>query len=287
MDKQFQTVVSAKHKLFDLHLRETFHYRDLIMLFVKRDFTALYKQTVLGPLWAVIQPLLTTVAFTVIFGNLAKLPVTDSVAGGRIPSFLFYLAGTVVWSYFSNVLTNTSNTFRNNRHTMGKVYYPRLASPVASSISGLISFGIQLALLVAIWGYYLIRGGWDLAVTPRLFLLPLVILQMIMLSVGCGIILSSLTTKYRDLAMLIAFGLQLWQYASPVAYGLTMIPETYRTVYLLNPTASLLLTFRYALFGVGYFDFGFYLISWAVTIGVFFVGLMLFSRIERTFMDTI
>lgn len=283
----FKFTITSQHKLFDLHLKETFQYRDLILLFVKRDFTALYKQTILGPLWAIIQPLLTTVVFTVIFGNLAKLTTADVPGDYVIPSFLFYMAGNICWSYFSTTLQATSNTFLNNRSIMGKVYYPRLVSPIATSLSNLISFGIQLLMLLAIWAYYLIKGGTSIQVTPALALLPLLALQMMIVAVGFGIIISSVTTKYRDLAMLVGFGLQLWHYACPVAYGLQLVPENWMAVYMLNPMTPIITAFRYAVFGFGYFDMGYYLISWAISLFVFFIGLILFSRIERTFMDTI
>lgn len=285
--KPFKTSITSEHRLFDLHLKETFQYRDLIFLFVKRDFTAFYKQTILGPLWAIIQPLLTTVVFTVIFGNLAKLTTADVPGDYVIPSFLFYMAGNICWSYFSTTLQATSNTFLNNRNIMGKVYYPRLVSPIATSLSNLIAFGIQLFLLLAIWAYYLIKGGTSIQVTPAFALLPLLAIQMMIVAVGFGIIISSVTTKYRDLAMLVGFGLQLWHYACPVAYGLQLVPENWLAVYMLNPVTPIITTFRYAVFGFGYFNLGYYLISWAISLLVFFIGLILFSRIERTFMDTI
>ncbi len=283
----FKIKISSKHKLFDLHLRETFKYRDLMFLFVKRDFTALYKQTILGPLWAIIQPLLTTVVFTVVFGNLAKLTTADITGDFVVPGFLFYMSGNIVWSYFSGTLSKTSSTFIENRATMGKVYYPRLVSPISTSISHLISFGIQLAMFLGFWIYYLIRGETSIVVSPMLLFLIPTILQMMILSVGCGIIISSLTTKYRDLAMLVGFGLQLWQYGSPIAYGLQLVPERFMWIYMLNPVTSIVTTFRYALLGFGYFNLTYYLISWGMSIVIFFFGLILFSRIERTFMDTV
>ncbi len=284
---KFKTVITSEHKLFDLHLKETFQYRDLIKLFVKRDFISLYKQTILGPAWAVIQPLFTTVVFTIIFGNLAKLTTADVAGDYIIPSFLFYMAGNICWSYFSSTLTTTSNTFISNSATMGKVYYPRLVAPISTAFSQLISFGIQLALMVLVWLFYLIKGGTSIRITPALLFIPLVIIQMVMLAVGFGIIISSCTTKYRDLTHAVGFCMELWRYASPVAYGLGLIPEKYLWVYMLNPVTPIITTFRYAIFGFGYFDIGYYLLSWCVTVVVFFVGVVLFSKIERTFMDTI
>ena len=287
MEERFKTEITSEHRLFDLHIKETVQYRDLIALFVKRDFIALYKQTILGPLWAVIQPLLTTVVFTIVFGNLAKLTIADVSGEYTVPAFLFYMAGNICWGYFSSTLQATSNTFLNNRATMGKVYYPRLVSPIATSLSNMISFGIQLGMFFGIWMFFLIQGGTSIRITPWLLFVPLVIIQLIMLSVGCGIIISSVTTKYRDLAMLVGFGLELWRYACPIAYGLQLIPEKHLGLYVLNPVTPIITTFRYAVFGFGYFNAGQYAISWITTGIVFFIGLVLFSRIERTFMDTI
>ena len=291
MQKQkFKTVITSKHKLFDLHIKETLAYKDLIFLFVKRDFTALYKQTILGPLWAIIQPLLTTVVFTIIFGALAGLTTADIAGDFVLPGFLFYMSGNICWSYFSTTLHATSNTFLSNRATMGKVYYPRLVSPIATAFSGLISFGIQFVMFMVIWFIYLISGGTSIQITPMLLMLPLIVIQLMILSTGCGIIISSVTTKYRDLAMLVGFGLQLWQYASPIAYGLTLVSNTHQNImwlYMLNPITPIITTFRTSVFGFGYFDIVYYLISWAVSLLIFFIGLILFSRIERTFMDTV
>ena len=280
----FKTEITSEHRLLDLHLKETLEYRDLIFLFVKRDFTAKYKQTILGPLWAIIQPLLTTVVFTIIFGSLAHLTTADVEGDWVIPGFLFYMSGNICWQYFSSTLSATSNTFLANRATMGKVYYPRLVAPVSTALSNLISFGIQFAMLLCFWLYYVIRGGTSIQITPMLLLIPL---QMIILATGCGIIISSVTTKYRDLAMLVTFGLQLWQYGSPIAYGLQLVPERWLSLYMLNPVTPIVTTFRYAMFGFGYFNLTYYLISWAISVILFLIGLVLFSRIERTFMDTI
>lgn len=287
MDSSYKVIIDSKHRLLDLHLKETFQYKDLIFLFVKRDFISKYKQTILGPLWAIIQPLLTTVVFTVIFGSLAKLTTADTAGDHLIPGFLFYMSGNICWAYFSGTLGATSNTFLANSATMGKVYYPRLVAPVSTAFSNLISFGIQFVMFFLIWLFYIIRGGTDIQITPMILLVPLTVIQMMILSVGCGIILSSATTKYRDLAMLVGFGIQLWQYASPIAYGLQLVPERYVNLYMLNPVTPIITTFRYAMFGFGYFDLTWYLISWAVSLVLFFIGLVLFSRIERTFMDTI
>ena len=287
MEQHFKTHISSEHKLLDLHLRETLQYRDLIFLFVKRNFTAQYKQTILGPLWAVIQPLLTTVVFTIVFGNLAKLTTADVPGDFIIPGFLFYMSSNICWGYFSSTLSATSNTFLNNRGTMGKVYYPRLVAPISTAFSRLISFGIQFAMLVVFWLYFVVRGGTSIRISLWLLLIPLLIIQMMILAVGFGIIISSVTTKYRDLAMLVGFGLELWRYGCPIAYGLQLVPDKYMQLYMLNPVVPILTTFRYAVFGFGYFHLGYYALSWSVSVVVFFIGLVMFSRIERTFMDTI
>ncbi len=286
--QQWKTKVGPAKKGINLNFKELWDYRDLIVLFVKRDFVSKYKQTVLGPLWAVIQPLLTTVVFSIVFGSLAGLTTSD-VAGVDIemPSFLFYMIGTIIWSYFSTTVTHTSSTFITNRAIMGKVYYPRMVSPVSTSLANLISFLIQIVLFILIAGIYVFTGNAQMQPSWYLAMLPLLVIQLIMLSTGVGIIISALTTKYRDLTMLVGFGLQLWQYLSPIPYGLALIPEKYLGLYMLNPVTPIVTTMRYAFFGVGYFDLTSYLISVGFTVVVFFIGLILFNRIERTFMDTV
>lgn len=286
-EKQFKTLIRSGHKILDLHLKETLQYKDLIFLFVKRNFTTAYKQTILGPLWALIQPLLTTVVFTVIFGNLAKLTTADVEGDYIIPTFLFYMSGNICWGYFANTLTATSNTFLANSATMGKVYFPRLVAPISTAFSNLISFGIQLAMYFSFCAFFLIKGGTSLRLDWMILMLPLIVLHMMILAIGCGIIISSLTTKYRDLTMLVGFGMQLWHYACPIAYGLQLIPKGWQGLYMLNPVTPIITTFRYATFGFGYFNLTYYLISWAVSILIFFIGVIMFSKIERTFMDTI
>lgn len=285
--RSYHTTITPMNQPLFVQLRETLDYRDLVALLVRRNFSVLYKQTVLGPLWAIIQPLFTTVVFSVVFGGLAGLPATD-VLGIEVPGFMFYLSGSLVWGYVSSTVQATSDTFRANQATMGKVYYPRLAAPVSSALSNLIPLLIQLAMLVLIWVIYAARGGsGDVALTPAVLALPLVLLQMVVLSVGVGITVSAVTTKYRDLALALGFVLQLWQYASPIAYGLSLVPREWMSLYLLNPVAPMAATFRRCLFGVGWFDWGACGLSWAVTIVVFLIGAALFGRVERTFMDTV
>ena len=291
--QKFKTTITAKHKLFDLHLKETFKYRDLIWLFVKRDFTALYKQTILGPLWALIQPVLTTFVFSFIFGSLAGLATADIPGTFNVPSFLFYMTGTMLFTYFSTNVTKVSKIFIDNRATMGKVYYPRLVQPISASLSNLIPFVINLALFIVVWVVFLITGTTSMHVTWWLCFIPLVVVELIILSIGLGMIISAVTTKYRDLQMLVGFGLQLWQYASPVAYGLTLISASSKwgnllTVYTcVNPLTPIVTTFRLAMFGFGYFDWIPYVVSWGISLFVFFIGLILFSKTEKNFMDTI
>lgn len=288
-NKKWKTVISPRGKYVYLNIKEIWSYRDLILLFVKREFTSKYKQTVLGPLWAVIQPLLTTVVFTIIFGSLAKLTTADAefASTTQIPSFLFYMSGTVVWTYFAATITTTSNTFIANMNVMGKVYYPRMCTPIASSISHLISFGIQFVLMVIISGVFMITGSASFWPSKHILIIPALILQMMALSIGVGVIISALTTKYRDLTMLVNFGLELWKYATPVAYGLLLIPGKWLGLYMLNPITPIVTTMRYAMFGVGYFDMRDYAVSLAVTMILFLIGLVLFNRVEKTFMDTI
>ena len=279
MEQQFSTVIKPKQKLLDLKIRELWHYRDLISLFVRRTFVAQYKQTVLGPAWAVIQPLFTTVIFTFIFGGMAGL------APGGVPSFLFYMCGNVAWTYFSGALTATASTFTANSSIMGKVYFPRLVMPVSTVLSNLISFAIQFVFFLLFFVYYLIVG----AVVPNWYALltPVLVIQMAALGLGFGIIISALTTKYRDLAMLVSFGVQIWMYLTPVAYDISIIPEKYMGLYMLNPMTPVINVFRYGWLGTGSFDLGYYLISWGMTVAVLLLGIIMFNRVEKTFMDTV
>lgn len=288
----FKTVVSADKKIFDLKLKETLKYKDMILLFVKREFVSKYKQTILGPLWAIIQPLFTTVVYTVIFGSLANLTTADTLnaADIKLPSFLFYMSGTILWSYFASVVSATSHTFTANAHIMGKVYFPRIAMPISTAISNLISFGIQFAMFIIMYIVCIINGSAEFVFSYHLMFVPLSIFQLMILSTGVGIIISALTTKYRDLAMAVGFGLNLWQYATPVAYGFGLIlanASKYAGLYSLNPVTPAILSFRYGVFGVGYFDPVYYAIGWAVTLAVAFFGLLLFNRIEKNFADTV
>lgn len=280
MADKFTTVIKPQNGWFDFDLKELVRYRDLIFLFVKRNFTAYYKQTILGPAWAIIQPFLTTVIFTVVFGNMAGL------APDGVPSFLFYLAGTVMWQYFSGCLTTTAGTFTSNAAILGKVYFPRLVMPISTVFSQLISFAIQMLFFLCFWVYYLVVPS---GVQPNMYILlfPLLILQLAMLSLGCGIIISACTTKYRDLAMLVGFGTQLWMYATPVAYDIGIIPDQWLSLYMCNPVTPVVMTMRHAFLGIGSFDLQSYLMGWVTTLVLLFLGVVLFSRVEKTFMDTV
>jgi len=278
MDK-FQTVIIPKTGWFDIDIKEVWRYRDLISLFVRRNFVSNYKQTILGPAWAVIQPLLTTIVFNIVFGSLAGL------AAEGVPSFLFYLSGTVLWTYFANCFTQTASTFTTNSAILGKVYFPRIVMPISTVLTNLISFAIQFIMFLVVLLYYFVRG--EVQINGLVLLLPLLILQMAMLGLGTGIIVSALTTKYRDLQMLVAFGVQLWMYATPVAYDIGIIPEKYMKLYMLNPMTSIINIFRKAFFNLGNFELNYYLLSWGITLVILFIGIILFNRVEKTFMDTV
>lgn len=271
--------------LSGLNIKEIFRYRDLIGLLIMRNFKLTYKQTVLGPVWVVLQPLLTTVVFTVVFGGIAKLP-TDGM-----PSFLFYMAGNIAWQYFSTCLTQTSTTFITNRHLFGKVYFPRLVMPISVVCTQLINFLVQFLFFIAFLLWFGTRPGSSMHPSPALIALtPLMLLQMALLGLGFGIIVSALTTKYRDLNMLVGFGVHLWMYATPVAYSSSLIRTNYPSLtrfFMLNPMTPVIELFRSAYLGVEYTCGNYIFVSWATTIAVLIIGVILFTRIERTFMDTL
>ncbi len=278
--QKWDMTIGPHRKLFDLRLSELWHSRDLILLFVRRDFVSVYKQTILGPLWYLIQPLLTTIVFQVIFGNIAKLP-TDG-----LPSFLFYMSGTVIFAYFSSCLTKTSETFVSNANLFGKVYFPRLAVPVSILISNLIAFVIQFAFFLVFMGYFAVKGT---ALHPNWWILltPVLLLMMAGLGLGFGIIVSSVTTKYRDLRFLVQFGVTLLMYVSSVIYPLSSMSPKYQALIRLNPLTSIVETFRYAYLGSGsvsLFQLGY---SFAIMLIAIVVGALLFNQVETTFMDTV
>jgi lipopolysaccharide transport system permease protein len=273
-------IIQPKRHLLDINLKDIWRYRDLIALFIRRDFVAKYKQTILGPLWFIIQPILTTLMFTVVFGTIAKIS-TD-----KLPPMLFYLSGIVGWTYFSSCLTTTSNTFVANAGIFGKVYFPRLALPISIVISNLVQFIIQMFLLGGFMIYFGIKGA-NFHPNEYMLLIPVLIIIMAALGLGFGIIISSMTTKYRDLTNLVAFGVQLWMYATPVIYPLSAIPESYKVYVLANPLTPIIETFRYALLGTGSFSWAYLLYSAIFTVVVLTIGILLFNKVEKTFMDTV
>ena len=279
-DQGWDLIIEPRRAWWDLRLGQVWRYRDLIMLFVWRDFVSTYKQTILGPLWYLIQPIITTLVFTVIFGNIANLP-TDG-----LPRFLFYMSGTVIWTYFSGCLKKTSNTFAANAGLFGKVYFPRLAIPIADLISNLLTFAIQFTLFLAFLAYFMLSGA-DVYVTTWALLLPVLIFLMAGLGLGFGIIISSLTTKYRDLRYLVGFGMQLWMYATPVIYPASTIPEEWQWVLNVNPIAPVVEAFRYAFLGAGSPSWGGLAYSFTFMLAVFTIGVLIFNRVESTFMDTV
>jgi lipopolysaccharide transport system permease protein len=279
-NNEWTTVIKPRTGWFDIHPGELWRYRDLIMLFVRRDFVAVYKQTILGPLWFLIQPILSTIVFTVIFGMVARIP-TDGV-----PHILFYMSGIVTWNYFSKCLASTSDTFYANAGIFGKVYFPRLAVPVSVVITNLITFAIQFALFLVILGVFYLKG-FRFQPSWMILLTPLLILQMAALGLGTGIIISSLTTKYRDFTYLIGFGTQLWMYATPIIYPMSQIPQKWVWVFYANPMAPIVEIFRYAFLGTGSVSGPQVLSSVGVTLLLLVLGVILFSRIEKTFMDTV
>ncbi len=282
IDESWDLLIQPKSGWFDLHLADLWRYRDLLWMFVIRDFVAVYKQTILGPIWFFIQPLLTTLTFTIIFSGVAKIS-TDG-----LPPLLFYLAGTTPWNYFATCLNKTSTTFKDNANLFGKVYFPRLITPLSIVVSTLIQFVIQFATLVIALLWNLFQGA---DIHPNwggiLIGTPLLILMMGGLGLGFGIVISSLTTKYRDLAFLITFGVQLAMYATPVVYPLSTVPEKYRLWLELNPMTGVIEAFRTIYLGAGSFSWPLLGYSAGVTAGVLFIGIIIFNRVEKTFMDTV
>lgn len=276
----YTTHIKSKTGWFEIDFRELYRYRDLIFLFFKRNYATRYKQTILGPLWLILNPLITVSLYALVFGKLAGL----STAG--IPQIVFYLCSNALWTFFATSLTQTAGTFTANAAMMGKVYFPRLVMPLSSVLTGLFDMFIQVVMLIIIMTVYAISGHhFDLSF--NLLLAPLIILQAGFLGLGCGIIIASMTTKYRDLAVLVTFGVQLWMYATPVVYTSALIPEKYLTLYMLNPMTPMVECWRNAVTGAGTFYAGYWGISWIVTIVLLFAGIMLFNRVEKTFMDTV
>lgn len=283
--QNWTTIVKSNKSAFDMDIKGLSKCKDLILLLVRRTFVAKYKQTVLGPAWAVIQPFFTTVVYSVFFGNIAGLGASG------VPNFIFYLSGTIVWTLFASCLTETSHTFTGNAGILGKVYFPRLVMPISTAISQFISFFIQFAFMLCFLVYYLIT---DAGVAPSFYILltPVILIQLAVLGMGFGMIISSLTTKYRDLAMVVSFGVSLWSYCSPVAYDMFSRSQLAHgtllyNIYMLNPVTPAINVFRFAFLGTGEIDWLFYGISWITTVAVALIGALMFSKSEKTFMDTV
>lgn len=274
------TVVSAKRGLFNLNLKALWKYRDLVFLFVKRDSKNVYKQTVLGPFWIIINPFLSTFVFTVIFGIIANIS-TDG-----IPQFLFYMSGNILWSYFSSCFNRASSTFLSNARIFGKVYFPRLVMPLSGIIYNSITFIVQFIMFAILVVVYAFNGA---NVHPNILVLalPVFMIHTALLGTGTGLIISSLTTKYRDLNVLVSFGLTLWMYITPIVYPVSQISDNFRWIMLLNPVAPIVETFRFAFLGSGSFEWFFLLISAVVTAVILIVGMIVFNQVEKNFIDTV
>ena len=277
---QYTIHIKAKTGWFDVDLKELFRYRDLIYLFFKRNYGTRYKQTILGPLWLIFNPLLTVTLYALVFGSLAGLST------GGVPQFVFYLCSNALWVFFATSLTQTAGTFTENAAIMGKVYFPRLVMPISAVLTGGLDLAIQLGMLVIAMIWYIV-SGIHFAIDVSIFLAPVLVLQVGLLGLGCGIIIAALTTKYRDLAILVGFGVQLWMYATPVVYTAGLVPEKYLSLFMLNPMAAIMECWRSVVIGAGQFMWGYWGLSWLITLTVLVIGVVIFSRIEKTFMDTV
>lgn len=280
MENERITYIYAKNKLFHIDFKELWRYRDLIFLFVKRNITTSYKQTILGPLWILINPLLSTLVFTVIFGLIA------GVSTDGMPKFLFYMSGNVLWGFFSNCLNKGSMTFLANSRLFGKVYFPRLATPVSEMLYAALNFLIQTIVYVCLVIFYALTLD---TVNPNLTLLtvPLMVIQTAFLGMGVGLIISSITTKYRDLNILVSFGVSLWMYITPVVYPASRIPNWLYGIFMLNPVAPIVENYRHAFLGSGTFEWFYWFISLAVTAVIAVTGIVVFNKVEKNFIDTV
>tara|TARA_A100001011_G_scaffold208692_1_gene216852 strand:+ start:878 stop:1708 length:831 start_codon:yes stop_codon:yes gene_type:complete len=275
-------IITPNRGWFELNLDEVWRYRDLLWIFVKRDFTTFYKQTILGPLWFFIQPLISTIVFTVIFNRVAGISTDE------IPPFLFYMSGIIAWNYFLGCLTSTSGTFTTNAGLFGKVYFPRIIVPLSSVVSGLFRFGVQLIMFLGFYFFYFLSGNYQISPSPQaLLFIPIMIIQMAMLGQGIGMIISALTTKYRDLNYLLSFGTQLMMYASPIVYPLSVVPENYKIYILANPMTPIIEVFRQAFIGKGVLEMNMFIYSIFFTLITFIIGLLVFNKMEKNFIDTV
>lgn len=279
-ESEWTTIIQPRTGWFDINLSDLWRYRDLILLFVRRDFVANYKQTILGPLWFLLHPLLTTLVFTLIFGMVAKIS-TDGT-----PRMLFYLSGLVMWNYFANCLIKTSDTFVSHAAIFGKVYFPRLTVPVSTVLTNMLTFCIQFGFFLVLTVVFYMRGA---PVRPNLWVLvtPLLLVQMAALGLGVGILVSSMTTRYRDLSFLVSFSVQLWMYATPVVYPMSLVPARWQWLYTLNPMVSIVEAFRHAFLGTGSLNPRVVITSLGITGLLLILGVIFFNRVEKTFMDTV
>lgn len=285
-NQEWDLEIKPHDTVFNLHLKDVWNYRDLLWLLVRRDFVSFYKQTILGPLWFFIQPIFTTIVFTFVFGKLANIQT------GSAPQPLFYMAGTIAWNYFADCLNKTSTVFRDNASIFGKVYFPRLIMPLSIVVSNLVKFGVQFLLFIILFGFYLIRYHFFGAKEPvipngYILLFPVIMFAMALLGLGIGLIITALTTKYRDLAFVVTFGMQLFMYATPVIYPLSSVLNKYHGIIAYNPMSGLIETFRYAFTGSGTFYAGPFFYSLAASVLFFLIGLVVFNRVEKNFVDTI
>lgn len=281
MEKQdWSFIITSKASWFDLHLKELWEYRNLVTMFVKRNFTTMYKQTILGPLWIIINPLLSTLVFVIVFGKIANIPTEG------VPDYIFYMAGNILWIFFSSSLSKIATTFVTNANIFGKVYFPRLSVPISNVLTNLISYLIQFCIFLGFLFYMLIQNA-DIHPNIYILLFPFLLLEVGLLSIGVGTLISALTAKYHDLAVLVSFGLQLWMYASPVVYPASVVPEQFRMLYMLNPMASILETFRYGFLGTGSFSWEYLGMGFIIILILLFAGLVLFNRVEKVFLDTV
>jgi lipopolysaccharide transport system permease protein len=274
------SVITPKKNLFDFKFAEIWRYRDLLVLFFKRDIIITYKQTVLGPLWFIIQPLLTTLMYVMVFSKIA------GISTGGVPPVLFYLGGITIWNFFADCLRLNSSTFTNNAYIFGKVYFPRIITPLSVIVSNLIKFGIQLILFLLVYIYFIVNGS-PIHPNATLFLLPIYLILLSLLALGFSLAISALTTKYRDFTFLVTFGVQLWMYATPVIYTIDKIPAKYQKIIMANPTSSIIEGFKYSFTGMGTFDSKGLIYSSVFSVVIFFFGLAIFNRTEKTFMDTV
>lgn len=279
-NEDWDVILKPKRKLLDLNLKSLWRYRDLLFLFVKRDIIIIYKQTILGPLWFFIQPVMTTIIYIFVFGNIAKLPTDD------LPKPIFYLSGIIMWNYFSECFIRTSDTFTQNAGVFGKVYFPRLITPISLLISNVLKFLIQFALFFVFFIYYW-SSGIDINIQPEIVIFPVLILLLALTGVGFGLIFSSLTTKYKDLKFLIAFGVQLIMYATPVIYPMSTLPSNIQSILWWNPLTHIIEAFKFAFLGAGSFDVNGLIYSIFFALVILFFGIIIFNKTEKSFMDTV